>query len=204
LRNARPRFKINSKPRFREVKWLNMYWPVKGKENTAQTVALAVKRAKELQVDHVVVASCSGETAKLLIGQGLQVVCVTHHVGFAGPGTDEMPPEVRNSLSENGVKILTTTHLMAGLDRALRNKFGGVYPAEIMAQTLRMFGQGVKVCIEITGMALDAGLIPYGKDVIAVGGTGEGADTALVVAPAHSNHFFDTKIREIICKPREF
>ncbi len=161
-----------------------MFWAGKGKENTGQTVALAVKRAKELQIDYIVIASCSGETARHLVGQGLQVVCVTHHVGFAGSGMDEMTPEMRNKLTSLGVKILTTTHLMAGLDRALRNKFGGVYPAEIMAQTLRMFGQGVKVCVEIAGMALDAGLIPYGKEVVAVGGTAEGADSAIVIIPA--------------------
>lgn len=180
-----------------------MYWPVKGKENTAKTVELAVKRAGESKIQYIVVASCSGETAQLLAGRGLKVICVTHHVGFAGPGLDEMSPEMRNMLSSAGVKILTTTHLMAGLDRAVRNKFGGVYPAEIMAQTLRMFGQGVKVCVEIAGMALDAGLIPFGKDVIAIGGTGQGADSAIVIVPAHSNNFFDTKIKEIICKPTE-
>lgn len=181
-----------------------MYWPKQGKENTAQTVDMAVKKANQLNVEHVVVASCTGESARYLIGQGLQVVCVTHHIGFDGPGADEMPSAARSELSAAGVKILTTTHLMAGLDRAVRNKFGGVYPAEIMAQTLRMFGQGVKVCIEIAGMALDAGLIPYGQEIIAIGGTGKGADSAIVVTPAHSNNFFDTKIKEIICKPREF
>ncbi len=181
-----------------------MYWPVHGKDNTAQTAALAVKRAKELNIEHIVVASRTGETVRHLTGQGLQVICVTHHVGFASPGNDKMPPEMRDKLTSEGVKVLTTTHLMGGLDRAVRNKFGGVYPAEIIAQTLRMFGQGVKVCIEVVVMALDAGFIPYGREVVSVGGTGEGADTAIVVSPAHSNLFFDTKIKEIICKPREF
>ena len=176
---------------------------IKGKENTTQAIALAVKRAKELGIKHIVVASNSGWTAEKLISQGFEIVCVTHHVGFQGPGVDEMPPEIRKKLQEQGVKVLTTTHLFAGLDRAVRNKFGGVYPAEIMAQTLRMFGQGVKVGVEIAGMALDAGLIPYGQDVVAIGGTGEGADAAIVVRPAHSNHFFDTIVKEVICKPRE-
>jgi len=181
-----------------------MYWEHQGTENTASTVELAVKRAKELKINHLVVASCTGETAELCINQGLEIICVTHHVGFAGPGVDEMPPEIRTKLASAGGKILTTTHLMAGLDRAVRNRFGGVYPAEIMAQTLRMFGQGVKVCIEIAGMALDAGLIPFGQEVVTIAGTVEGADSALVIVPAHSNNFFDTKIKEIICKPREF
>ena len=90
------------------------------------------------------------------------------------------------------------------MDRAIRNKFGGVYPAEIMAQTLRIFGQGLKVCVEVASMALDAGLIPHGADVVAVGGSAAGADTAVVILPAHSNQFFDTRVREIICKPRNF
>lgn len=181
-----------------------MYWDRQGTENTVRTVELAVKRAKELKINHLVVASCAGNTAGLCVNQGLEVICVTHHVGFAGPGVDEMPPENRAKLASAGVKILTTTHLMGGLDRAVRNRFGGVYPAEIMAQTLRMFGQGIKVCIEIAGMALDAGLIPSGQEVVTIAGTGEGADSALVIVPAHSNNFFDTKIKEIICKPREF
>lgn len=180
-----------------------MYWPKKGKENTARTVELAVKKAKELNIEHVVVASCSGETALQFADSGLKIICVTHHVGFAGPGVDEMTEEMRNDLTAKGIKLVTTTHLLAGVDRAIRNKFGGVFPAEIMAQTLRMFGQGVKVCIEAAGMALDAGLIPYGKEVVAVGGTAVGADAAIVVVPAHSNNFFDTKVKEIICKPRE-
>mgnify|MGYP003884600843 CR=1 FL=1 len=90
---------------------------------------------------------------------------------------------------------------MAGLDRAVRLKFGGLGPAEIVANTYRTFGEGTKVCVEITVMALDAGLIPYGRDVIGIAGTGSGADTALVIRPAHSARFFDTRVREIIVKP---
>ena len=85
----------------------------------------------------------------------------------------------------------------------MRNQFGGLYPAEIIAQALRILGQGLKVCVEISTMSLDAGLIPYGEEVVAVAGTGSGADTAVVIATAHSNRFFDTKVKEIICKPRE-
>lgn len=155
-------------------------------------------------IRYVVVASNTGKTAELCLDKGLQVVCVTHHVGYAAPGEDEMPVETRKRLSEAGVRVLTTTHLMAGLDRAVRNKFGGLYPAEIVAASLRMLGQGLKVCVEVAGMALDAGMIPHGEEIVAIGGTGAGADTAAIIVPAHSNKFFDTKVKEIICKPREF
>lgn len=180
-----------------------MYWEKSGPENTDRTVAAAVKRAGELGITHIVVASNSGETVGKFPAGKLSLVCVTHQVGFKNPGEDEMSPETRAQLQKRGIKVLTATHLFAGVDRALRFKFQGVYPAEIIASTLRMLGEGVKVCVEVSSMALDAGLIPYGKDIIAVGGTERGADTALVITPAHSQDIFATKIKEIICKPRE-
>jgi len=180
-----------------------IYFPKKGSANTEETVKAALARAKDLGINHIVVASNTGKTAKLLAGKGLDVCCVTHHAGFAKPGECEMDQDVREKLQADGMKVLTTTHLFAGIDRALRNKFEGVHPAEIVSTTLRMLGQGVKVCAEISVMALDAGMIPFGKEIIAIGGTGRGADTACVIEPAHSSQFFDTKIKEIICMPRE-
>lgn len=183
---------------------ISLHWDKKGPGNTDQTIRQALKRADELNIKHLVVASSTGDTAKKLVNCGRSVVCVSYHVGFDGPGARRMSEETLRELNENGVRVLFTTHLLAGVDRAIRNKFGGVYPSEIMAQTLRMLGQGVKVCVEIAGMALDAGLVPHGEEIIAIGGSGKGADTAAVILPAHSNHFFDTRVKEIICKPREF
>lgn len=183
-----------------------MYWDTKGGNNTRPAIEAALKRAAELCLKHIVVASCSGKSAELLLphAKNFEIVCVTHQVGFYKPGVDEMTAETRIKLNDGGIKILTTTHLMAGLDRACRIKFGGTYPAEIIANALRIFGQGLKVCVEVGGMALDAGLIPFGKEIVVLGGTGEGLDTAIVLLPAHSHNFFDTKVKEIICKPREF
>lgn len=176
-----------------------------GKKNTEETVALAVEAARERGIEHVVVASNSGFTARALLAAGaeaLSVVCVTHHVGFREPGLDEMGPEVRGELRDAGFEVLTTTHALAGVDRALRVKFGGIDPPEIMAGALRMFGQGVKVCVEIGIMALDAGLVPFGREIVTIGGTGRGADAACIVRPAHSNAVLDTRVVEIICRPR--
>lgn len=144
----------------------------KWRGKTKETVVVAVKRAKELGIKRIVVASNTGNTA-LACAEAFdgEVICVTHHVGFSKPGEDEMPAERRAQLTAKGVKMLTTTHLMAGIDRAVRLKFGGLYPAEIMAASLRMLGQGVKVCVEVAVMALDAGLVPYGEDIVAIGGT---------------------------------
>ena len=180
-----------------------MLWENKGPQNTASTVRAALERARELEIRHLVVASNSGDTAEQFLSQNIEIVCVTHHTGFAAPGKNEMAQEKRQQLQEKGIKVLTTTHLLAGVDRALRQKFGGVYPAEIIASALRIFGQGVKVCVEIASMALDAGLIPYGEEIICVAGSSRGADTCCVIVPAHSNDFFGTAVKEIICMPRE-
>ena len=184
-----------------------MLFEKKGKHNTEQTLELAVKRAQELEISHLVVASNKGVTVEKLLelskGMDLGIVCVTHHVGFREPGNDEMGAEKRRQLQDAGVKILTTTHLLAGVDRAVRYKFDGLYPAEIIANSLKILGQGLKVCVEIGSMALDAGLIPYGEEIIAVGGSGRGADTAVVIVPAHANYFFNNEVKEIICTPRK-
>ena len=186
-----------------------MFFEQAGKDNTNETITLALKRAEELNISNIVVASSHGNTIKELMDKvppdkaNLNLICVTHHNGCARAGENEMDATTRDALMQQGVKVLTTTHFLAGADRAIRNQFGGVYPAEIMAQTLRIFGQGIKVAVEISTMALDAGLIPYGEEIISIGGSATGADAAIVILPEHSHHFFATQVREIICMPRD-
>jgi hypothetical protein len=168
------------------------------------TLKTALERARELRIKHLVVASTSGRTALELakmLPANLEAVCVTHHAGFREFGRNELPDSAENRLAERGIPVLRTTHLLAGVERTIRLKFGGLGPAETIAFTYRTLGEGTKVAVEIAVMALDAGLIPYGKDIIAIAGTGSGADTALVVRPAHSRQFFETQVREVIVKP---
>jgi hypothetical protein len=180
------------------------YWDKPGKENTEKTIDAAMKRAKELGIKHFVVASCVGYTTKLLCekSKDIEIVSVAHQAGFREPGKCELPREAEEELIKKGVKVYTGTHFFGGLGRAVRLKFGGLEPEELAANTLRIFGQGVKVAIEIAIMALDAGLIPYDKEIISIGGTGQGADTAIVCLPKHGKEFFSFDVREIICKPR--
>jgi len=178
-----------------------MNFTKQGKTSTQKTIELALQSAKKRNIGHVVVASGTGYTAEYLVGSGLNVVCVTSVAGFSEKGVNNMPDEVRMSLISKGITILTTSHVLSGVERGLSSKLGGIYPAEIMAHTLRMFGQGTKVCVETSIMALDAGLIPHGEKIIAIGGTGQGADTAVILTPAHAQHVLETRIHEIICKP---
>jgi hypothetical protein len=182
-----------------------MTWEQSGPQNTVDTLKIALNACRKRGIEHIIIASNSGATARKALeldASGLSVSCVTHHVGFRAPGVNEMSEDERAYLTSHGVKLLTTTHVLAGVDRALRNEFGGLYPPEIIANSLRMLGQGLKVCVEISIMALDAGLVPYGEQVVAVGGSGSGADTAAIIVPAHSNNVFGLRIHEILCKPR--
>lgn len=181
-----------------------MYFEKAGKVNTEEAVKLAVKTAKERGINYIVVASNEGETASYLKGCGVNVVVVTHSNGFKQKGVQELSEEKRKELEEEGFTIYTSTHVLSGAERSLSRQFGGISPIEIMAYSLRMFGQGVKVGVEVTTMALDGGVIPYGEDIVAIGGTGRGADTAIILRPAHGAEILQTKIKEIICKPSEW
>ncbi len=179
-----------------------MYFENKGTCNTEECVRAAVETARMRNIGHIVVASSHGDTAKLLKNEkDLNVVCVAYAYGFSEPGKNVMTAETVNELNAEGIRVLSTTHVLSGAERGISRKYGGIHPVEIIADTLRMFGQGTKVCVEAAIMALDAGLIPYGADIIAIGGSTRGADTAVIMRPAHANSVLDTQINEIICKP---
>lgn len=180
-----------------------MYWGKSGPDNTEATLLAAVKAAEEKGILHMIVASTSGATALALAKHAVErhVVCVSHAYGFVKPGTNEMTDQSRENLKRLGISVYSAAHALSAAERGISKRFNGAYPLEIVAQSLRMFGQGVKVCAEISIMALDGGLIPFGEDIIAVAGSGSGADTAVIIRPAHANHLFDTYIKEIICKP---
>lgn len=180
-----------------------MIFTDKGPANTAEAVRLARETAFERNIGHIVIASNYGDTAELFadIADKKHIVCVTHAFGYAGPGTCEVTQQRRAELQARGIDVLTTTHVLSGAERGLSRALNGYGPVEIMAKTLYMLGQGTKVCVEVAVMALDAGLIPCGEDIVCVGGTARGADTVAIVAPAHASRILDTRIRELVCKP---
>ncbi len=174
-----------------------------GKENTQRTLELAVNTARERGISYLVLSSTEGYTAEQLPDtQGIQVVVVTTAYGSKAPNENRLSQEKRRQLEEKGYQVCTAGHALSGAERGLSSVFHGIYPLEIMAAALRMFGQGTKVCVEVATMAADAGRIPAGQPVVAVGGTGHGADTAVILRAAGSSHILDTKVEEILCKPR--
>ena len=183
------------------------YFGKPGFNNTKGVLDIVSRRAKDLAIGKVLVATCSGKTAFDAVecfDPGIKIIVVTHVTGFQKPNFQELSEEARKKLESKGAAVLTCQHAFGGVNRGVRNKLSTYQVDEIIAYTLRTFGQGTKVAIELALMATDAGLVRTDEDVISIGGTVRGADTAMVLQPANSFNFFDLKVKEIICKPAVF
>jgi len=183
------------------------YFEKGGPENTSRTLDAAKRRAKELGIKDVVVASTHGGTAlkaaEVFKDMKVNLVAVSICESFRKEGW-AMTDAEKKKLSDSGVKVLTSIHALGdGVANALTEKSGGRSIEEVVRETLYRFCQGMKVCVEIVLMAADAGLIAMDREVIAIAGTGEGADTCIIVKPAYPRKFLDLEIREIVAKPRK-
>ncbi len=180
-----------------------VYFAQAGPANTEQTLQLAYQRCRELGLHTVLVATTGGETAVRAVAlfQGMQVIAVTHSAGFKSPNEQELTPSNRAALEQAGATILTAQHALGGVNRAVRRLLNTYQLDEIIAYTLRLGGQGFKVVVEMALMAADAGLVRTDAPVMAVAGSGRGADTAAVLLPANAQSLFDLKIIEVVCRP---
>ena len=174
-------------------------------DHTDEVFSIVKEKLKEGDITQVVVATTTGTTAlkAASVFSQVKVIVVTHQAGFKVPGELEVPEELLQEIKDKGVKIVTATHALAGINRAIRKKHGTWMVSELIAESFRMLGEGTKVCVEIVTMAVDAGVIAMDSDVIAIAGSGRNADTAWVIKPAHSQNFFDMKLKELLCKPKD-
>ena len=183
-----------------------IYFSKGGAVNTDKTLEIARERAKQLGIKDVIVASTHGGTAlkaaRLFKDMKPNLVAVTISGAFGKEGW-LMTSEERKKLEAEGIKVLTCSHALGdGVAASIAEKQGGISIEQIVTQTLYRFSQGMKVCVEIVLMAADAGLIGVDREVISIAGTGEGADTVIVVKPAYPRNFHEFEIRELLCKPR--
>ena len=196
-----------------------VYFEEPGKEHTEETLRIALQGAEERGIDTVLVSSTTGYTAekavKLLKGSGLRLVVVTHQTGYREPGVQLFPDDLREKLLKQGVDVVTCTDVLTGtvdvgMSRQRPPRTGQldarlpyVLPPTnvVIANTLRLFSQGVKVCAEIAMMAVDSNAVPSGMKVVSVAGSHAGADTAMVLTAAESGRIRDLKLHEVLCKP---
>lgn len=195
------------------VEHKTVYFENLGVVNTDETLRIAKERADELGIKKIVIASTTGYAGVKAVDvfKGKTVIIVTHSAGFKEPNTQELTEENRKIIESKGGILVTAAHAFGGLSRMMRQSSIPEAPTtyivgDIVASTLRIFGQGMKVACEIAVMACDAGLVRTDEDIISIAGTGaadagRGSDVAIVVRPTPAHLFLDFRVREILCKP---
>jgi hypothetical protein len=187
------------------------YFEKPGKENTDELIAIVKTRLLESNIKHVAIASVSGESALKLadvleeagILDKVTIVNTSHHAGFKENNTTETDPDLIKKLENRGIKTFVGSHALSGVGRGITNKYGGYTPVDVLADTLRMFSHGIKVCVEISIMLADAGLIPVEEEILAIGGRAHGVDSAAILTSANMTKAFDIRIHEILAMPRD-
>lgn len=182
---------------------MTTYFEKPGPANTDMVMEIARGRAQELGIKTIVVATTTGATAikAAQVFQGCHVVAVSSVTGHKKPDVQAFTPEMRAQFEALGGTVITAAHALGGFGRAVRRRLNTYQLDEIVAHALRILGEGYKVVVEIAAMAVDAGLARTDEDVIAIGGTGKGADFAAVIRPANTMDFFNIVVKEILCKP---
>ncbi len=175
-----------------------VYFENQGKENTQKAIELAINRAKDRNIKKIVLASTRGETAEAFLeivkGTDVQLIVVPWQYGFKEEG-NPFPSDLTERLRAEK-HVVHFASMLFHTDRLYGNEL-----PQALANILRIFGQGIKVVVEIIMMACDGGWINAGEKVVVVSGTHAGADTAVVATAANSNRINTLKINEIICKP---
>ena len=176
-------------------------------KNTNPTLLMALEKSLELKCP-IVLASTTGAIALAMnelikqTSHPYPLIIVSHVCGFKEGILNEFDDTIKQQLKTEGIPLVMATHALSAGERSLSKTLGGVYPLEIVANTLRMFSQGIKVCVEISLMACDAGHVLENETIIAIGGTGRGADSACVITAHPSPRMLSLNIQEILCMPR--
>ncbi|MEM3713195.1 MAG: pyruvate kinase alpha/beta domain-containing protein [Thermoproteota archaeon] len=166
------------------------YFLKPGPENTNEVIRAVVERIKSGNIYGVVVASTSGRTglkfAEAIRGR-VSLIVVSH---------EKMNPKLKEKIIELGGLAVDNTHLPLHI-RVMDKVRDSFYT----------LGQGFKVAVEVILIAADKNLVKKYEDVIGVGGSGEGADTAIVARATPTREILSPnkskrlEIREVIAMP---
>lgn len=191
-----------------------LYFEKPGKHNTEKVVEAVRQRLAEGDIKAVVVASTTGYTAlkfsEALQGRdGITLVSVAETPLIREWGAEYpcLSPQTKQELERRGVIVADKVPYLLHSSVLDYSQWKAPSAEEIVRETLYAFGQGLKVAVEVVLIAVASGFLAPFQDVIAVGGTARGADTAIVAHATFPNHVFSRnaakrlKIREVLCKP---
>ena len=175
-----------------------VYFEEVGQQNTEITFQLVKERLDNSGIEKIVMASTTGATARManeyFKDSGVRLIVIPHQYDFRRD-INLFPQELVKELRDAGHEVHFGTMLFH-TDQLYESNI-----PILMANLLRCFCQGVKVCYEIVMMATDAGLLSKGEKITAIAGTGRGSDTALVMQASSSRNMKRLRVNEIICKP---
>ncbi len=181
------------------------YFEKKGAVNTEKTLEIALSRAAEANIKKIVVASSTGETALKLhgmAGDSVKIIAVTYNAGSRFQAQVEAFNKNHEALLQKGIFVVRGLHAFSGVEKGFSEHYKtNLLPLNVVADTLRMFSQGVKVCVEIAIMAAEHGFVTPEEEIVAIGGSGHGADTALIMKPVFAADLFKAKVRALLCMP---
>lgn len=184
-----------------------------GIANTTATLEATRERAATLGINQLVVATTTGQTAidcartmpemKTLVAVTMHAVDRTILVKRPSGMVMAPDPDRLEAARAAGVIVYTGVHSLGGaVSAAIQQQFGGSQAVDIIAATYKTISVGTKVAVECMLMAADAGYLDMQQPVISLGGWKGGADTAIILMPAYTHRFFDTRILEFITLPR--
>jgi len=191
----------------------DVYFDEPGEHNTGDVIEAVKERVTDTGIGHVVVASTRGKTAVKLaecLGTLAQVIAVSEpqYVKEWGAKWPVMEPEYVKRLAELNVTVLDKAPYVFHSSVLENSKWPQMTPETLLREAFYALGQGFKVAVEVVLTAVACGVLEPYQDVIGIGGTSRGADTALVLRATYPAMVFSKdvnkrlEIREIIAMPR--
>lgn len=188
------------------------YFDEPGEQNTELVIEAVSQWLEGGGIKKVVVASTSGETAAKFartLKDKAELLCVSE-APYRREWGEQWPcfkREFRLELQKMGIIIIDRAPYIFHESVLEAARWPFVSPEMLVKETLYCFGQGMKVAVEVALAGVSGGYITPYEEVISVGGSGEGADTAIVLRATYPACLFDKdpakrlEIREIIAMP---
>jgi hypothetical protein len=188
------------------------YFHEPGEENTQWVIEAVSKRLEAGGISKVIIASTSGKTAVEFVHSlkgKAELICVSE-APYRREWGERWPclkQTFRRELEKLGVAIIDRAPYVLHSSVLEAARWPNTSSERLVKETLYTFGQGMKVAVEIVLTAVSCGYVTPYEDVISVGGSSKGADTAIILRATYPASLFDKdpakrlEIREIIAMP---
>ncbi len=183
------------------------FYQESGKDNTLETFEAVAARVENLDLNYVIVATTTGETGAKAVeffeDIEADLIVVAHQYGFRSDGKIELEDEYRDIIEDSSyTRLVVTPDILTRVPKIARGKYDGFTYLDMISDTLKLFSEGMKVCVECTIQAADSGNVSVNEEIAVMAGTGKGADTGVILESKHSHKLFDIDVKEIVCMPR--